>query len=250
MLIVAILGINSVRAQIDVSFHLGMLLPRGDFAASRIDDGVIAWSSETERAGAGLGFDAGFNFRYNDYYAEGLGIIATADLFFNTPNSDVRDWEEDVILELEGQEELNYFSVDVPQFINIPIMMGLNYEHCYADNIKIWGEAEIGFNIGTLTNFKLSRSGEYDYYDSFGYEYTTVYSYTPSASFAFQLGAGVMTNDRYSLGVHFYSLGSQKIKGIHFEEHFFNGEHYSYEEKFSFKSINPKLLTINVGYHF
>lgn len=246
----AILGINSVRAQLDVSFHLGMLFPRGDFAASRIDDGVIAWNSETERAGAGSGFSAGLNFRYNDYYAEGWGIIATADLFFNTPNSDVEDWEKDVIFELEEQEELTDFGVTVPHYINIPIMMGLNYQYCYADNIKIWGEAEIGVNIGALTNFKLFRSGEYDYYDSYDYEYTTIYSYTPNASFAFQFGAGIMTHDRYSLGVHFYSLGSQKIKGKHLEEHFFNGEHYSYKEDFSFKSINPKLLTISVGYHF
>jgi hypothetical protein len=59
LLIVAILGVNYANAQTDVSIHLGMLFPQGDFAESRMNNGQVAWASKTDRAGAGLGFDAG-----------------------------------------------------------------------------------------------------------------------------------------------------------------------------------------------
>ena len=93
LLIVAILGVNSVNAQTDFSIHLGMLFPQGDFAESRIDNGQVAWGDKTNRGGAGLGFDAGMKFRFNIPSVKGLGIIASADFFLNMPNDDVKDWK-------------------------------------------------------------------------------------------------------------------------------------------------------------
>ena len=257
LLIIAILGVNCANAQTDFSIHLGLLFPQGDFAESRMDKGQVAWGSKTDRAGAGLGFDAGLKFRFNVPSVKGLGIIASADFFLNMPNDDVNDWKEDMISELEEEEALDEFSIAMPHYINIPIMVGLNYEYGINDNIKIWGEGALGLNIGTLTSLKQSVSGtyeEYDYYYDYYYdvdfEETVKYSYNTNTSLAFQFGAGFMFNDKYSLGVHYYSLGSQKIKSEAMMEGIYDGDSDIDEERFTFGRINPRMLTIRLGLHF
>ena len=59
-----------------------------------------------------------------------------------------------------------------------------------------------------------------------------------------------MLNDKYSLGVHYYSLGSQKIKGEAMLEEIYDGESSIEDERFTFKRINPGMLTIRLGLHF
>ncbi len=257
LLIIAILGVNSVNAQTDFSIHLGMLFPQGDFAESRMDKVQVAWIDKTDRAGAGLGFDVGMKFRFNIPSVKGLGIIASADFFLNMPNDDVKDWKEDMISEIEDNDEWDEFSMSLPHYINIPIMVGLNYEYGINDNIKIWGEGALGLNIGTLTSIKQYGSGtserynyEYDYYYDVDKERTIKYSYNTNTSLAFQFGAGFMFNDKYSLGVHYYSLGSQKIKGEATFEEIYDGESNIEDERFTFKSIKPQMLTIRLGLHF
>lgn len=243
LLIIAILGVNCANAQKDVSIHLGMLFPQGDFAESRMNNGQVAWLDKTDRAGAGLGFDAGLKFRFHLPSVKGLGFIATADFFLNMPNDDVKDWKEDYISEMEEYDNVDEFSIAIPHYINIPIMVGLNYEYEIKDNIKFWGEGALGLNIGALTNYKQSIIGD-------DFEETMEVSYNTNTSLAFQFGAGFMFNDKYSLGVHYYSLGSQKIKC----EAVYEGREGSFsdidEARFTFRSINPGMLTIRLGYHF
>lgn len=251
LFIIAILGVNSVNAQTDFSIHLGMLFPQGAFAESRMNNEQVAWLDKTDRAGAGLGFDAGLKFRFNLPSVKGFGFIATADFFLNMPNDDVKDAKEDIISEMEEFDNVDEFSIAIPHYINIPIMVGLNYEYEIKDNIKIWGEGALGLNIGALTQFKRYESGRYnviEYY--YEYEATTTLSYNINTSLAFQFGAGFMFNDKYSLGVHYYSLGSRKIKCEAMSEGIYDGDSYIDEERFTFKSINPRMLTIRLGYHF
>ena len=160
LLIIAILGVNCANAQTDFSIHLGLLFPQGDFAESRMDKGQVAWGYKTDRAGAGLGFDAGLKFRFNVPSVKGLGFITTADFFLNMPNDDVKDWKEDYISEMEEYSGVDEFSIAIPHYINIPIMVGLNYEYEIKDNIKFWGEGALGLNIGALTNYKQSIIGD------------------------------------------------------------------------------------------
>ncbi len=248
--IFAIIGMYQSNAQTDFSIHLGMLFPQGDFAESRMDNGQVAWGDKTNRGGAGLGFDAGMKFRFNIPSVKGLGIIASADFFLNMPNDDVKDWKEDLISELEKEEYyfVDEFSIAMPHYINVPIMVGLNYEYGINDNIKIWGEGALGLNIGTLTSFKQSFIGT-DWYDV-DVEKTMKYSYNINTSLAFQFGAGFMFNDKYSLGVHYYSLGSQKIIAEAMWEGINGSYSYIDEERFTFGRINPRMLTIRLGYRF
>ena len=248
LLIIAILGVNYVNAQTDFSLHLGMLFPQGNFAESRMDNQNVAWLTKSNRAGAGLGFDAGMKFRFNVPSVKGLGIIATADFFLNMPNDDVKSWKEDIVDSYYEYSDLDEITISLPHYINIPIMVGANYEYAIKNNIKVWAEAGLGLNIGTLTDFKMLAefSDEGDYLEE-----KLEGSYQVNTSMAFQVGAGIMFNSKYSFGVHYYELGSQKIKGKQFEDEIYNGESINYDEwRFTGKSIVPGMLTIRLGYHF
>lgn len=246
LLIVAIFGVNCVNAQKDFSYHLGILFPQGKFADSR-DDGNVAWGYETDRAGAGFGFNFGMKLRFEYPSIKGLGIIATADFFYNTPNDDIQDWKDDI----EESWDADEFSLKAPKYINIPIMVGLNYEYEINDNTKFFGEGALGFNIGTLTDFSLYASGTEEYsYADYNWTERKEYSYKTNLSFAFQFGAGFMFNNKYSLGVHYYLLGSQKIKGEYLIRSTYDVLSDKDEGRFTFKSINPSILAIRFGYHF
>jgi hypothetical protein len=257
--VLAIFGMNQSKAQADFSIHFGMASPLGSFADYQGQDGSIAWLDNTNRAGAGSGIDAGMKFRYNLSAVKGLGIIATADLFYNAANSDVKAWANDF-----EEEELIYSNVDVftltlPKYINIPVMMGMNYEYGLAKGIKLWGEFGLGVDFGLITDFRLYGSGE-DYfvcYDENGHQYyvngeeTRVCNYETTASLAYQFGIGVMVADRLSIGLHYYALGSQKVKGeASYEEIYEYGDDYFEDEKFTLRTINPAMFTIRLGYHF
>lgn len=270
LFVIAILGVNCANAQTDFSIHLGMLFPQGNFAESRMDNGDVAWLTKSNRAGVGLGFDAGIKFRFNVPSVKGLGIIATADFFLNTPNDDVKYWKEDTIgVYREFNDdyigEIETHNISLPYYINIPIMVGLNYEYGIDDNIKIWIEGALGLNIGTLTNYEISTSGTIDYHHVWGTDYdlgkdyyfeiTQKYYYKTNVNLAFQLGAGFIFNDKYSLGVYYYELGSQRIKGVVEEESYRDYIDYGTissinESIFKYKSINPSIFTIRLGYHF
>ena len=264
LLIIAILGVNSVNAQIDFSIHLGMLLPQGDYALSNMNKGKVVWMSETSRAGAGLGFDAGVKIRYGIPFVKGLGVFATADFFLNTPNKDVKNWKYDYIEENMGRERNvfstffsetydRYFEIDdidisIGSYKNLPIMAGLNYEYETKGNTKIWIEGALGvnFSINASDIVKIEESGittrsyhngryqENEVGDPYS-NYVYYRSIVKETSLAFQFGAGVMFKDRYSLGVHYYSLGTQEYKE--------RNDAYSTE-------IKPQMLTIRLGYHF
>ena len=233
LLIIAILGVNSVNAQIDFSIHLGMLLPQGDYALSNMNKGKVVWMSETSRAGAGLGFDAGVKIRYGIPFVKGLGVFATADFFLNTPNKDVKNWKYDYIESYNNSNTISKIEISSFNYMNIPIMIGANYEYEIDDNVKIWGEGALGINIGIFPTRKITHFLYTGMWDT----EMSVHTNRNPASFAFQFGAGVMFKDRYSLGVHYYSLGTQEYK-------------LTGHPETDFVDIHPSMFTIRLGYHF
>ena len=245
LLIIAILGMNCAKAQTDFSIHAGLASPLGSFADSRASKGQMAWNTKTDRAGAGLGFDAGMKFRFKIPFVKGLGVIVTADLFYNGPNSDVKDWKEDLLDEaLEESSEISDAEITIPKYINIPIMVGVNYEQNIAKDIKLWGEGALGANIGMITDFNQWAL----YYDE--EEYIMNYSFNSNTSLAYQIGAGVMFAKKFSLGIHYYAFGSKKVKGEMNAESITGSGVHTDSERFTLKSINPSLFVIRAGYHF
>lgn len=250
LLILAILGVSCVNAQTDFSIHLGGSLPFGKYAdyalsPSSSPDGndFIAWNIKTDKAGAAMGFNLGVKFRFNIPTIKGLGIIATADLFINPSNKEIKDSFEEYMILFCAQNSVNNYDFSIPKYFNIPIMLGLNYEQLIENNVKIYGEGGVGINIGTITNLEMSFK-----YQDLNLVYNT--DYENQYSFAFQVGVGVLLSEKLSLGVHYYNLGSQKVKGDVRYRATWNGGGESERGNFVFDRINPNMITLRLGYHF
>lgn len=248
--IAVILGANYVEAQTKFSIHLGGSFPFGKYAdyslsSSSIPDGndIIAWNIKTDKAGATMGFDFGAKLRFNLPTIKGLGIIATADFIFNPSNKEIQDSFEDYIILFCAQNSVSNYDFSVPKYINIPVMLGLNYEYTFANNVKIYGDAGVGVNIGMISGLEMNFS-EQDFKFVYNIDYENQYS------FAFQVGIGVLLSEQLSLGVHYYNLGSQKVKGdIKYRATWYGGGE-SERGNFAFGRINPNMITLRLGYHF
>lgn len=250
LLIIVILGKNCVKAQTDFSIHLGGALPLGSYADSQdipnsFQDGnyEIAWNTKTNKAGAALGLNLGAKLRFNLPAIKGLGVIATADLFFNPSNKEARDFFEDYMMVTMENIGIRKYDISIPKYINIPIMLGLNYEYNIKDNVKIWGEGGVGLNIGIITDLTMEAS-EYDY------EFLSEFNYDNQYTLGFQLGAGVLLSEQLSIGLHYYNLGSQRIEGI---MKYTSTSDYGAEgdrARGSLDRINPNMLILRLGYHF
>lgn len=250
LLIIVILGTNCVKAQTDFSIHLGGALPLGSYAESQDTpnslqngDYVIAWNTKTNKAGAALGLNLGAKLSFNLPTIKGLGVIATTDFFFNPSNKEAKDCFEDYMMIIWENIGIKNYDISIPKYINIPIMLGLNYEYNIKDNVKIWGEGGLGLNIGIITSCKAN----YYYYDL---GFLSEINYDNQYTLGFQLGAGVLLSEQLSIGLHYYYLGSQRIEGI---MKYTATSDYGAEgdrETFALDRINPNMLTLRLGYHF
>ena len=248
--LLAIYVINCAEAQTKFSIHVGGSLPFGKYAdyslsPSSTPDGsdIIAWNVKTEKAGAAMGLNLGVKLRFNLPSIKGLGIITTADFFFYPSNKDIRDSFEDYIEVLCSQNSVNSYNFSTPKYFNIPILLGLNYELSLGDKVKVYGEGGAGVNIGMISSLEMNFN-EQDFTFVSGFEYKNQYS------FAFQVGVGVLLSDQLSLGVHYYNLGSQSVKGLFKYTATWNGGGESERANFVWDRINPNMITLRLGYHF
>lgn len=243
-------GMNSANSQVKFSMHIGGTLPLGTYAdcldtpnSTQNGDYIIAWNVKTDKAGAAVGFDLGAKFRFPIPTVKGLGAIATADLFFNLSKKEARDCFNDYMLLVCSNNSISNYDLNVPKYVNIPVMCGLNYEYAISNNAKIWGEGAAGLDIGIITDLKMNCSEQ-----DFNYKYSIAYE--SQYTFAFQFGAGVLLSDRLSLGLHYYNLGSQKVKGNAKYIVTWYGGGESDKGIFVFDRINPSMLCLRLGYHF
>ena len=234
-------GMNCATAQTKFSLHAGLASPLGSFADSRAENEQMAWINRTDRAGAGMGFNLGMKMHFPIQSIKGLSVVATADFFYNGPNSDVKDFRDDMV-----DDMLTYrddYTLTLPKYINVPIMVGANYKYGVSKTAQLWGEGTLGLNIGKITALSINAVDGNS-------EGNLKRSYTSNTSFAFQIGAGVILSNKFSIGVHYYALGGQKVEGKWAEEEIFGGTVDTEDGKFTFRTINPSIFAIKVGFHF
>ena len=268
---------------VEFSLYLGTAVPAGTFANGTIsadNQPIVAWNpllSNVTDGGAGVGFNIGFKAKFAIPQIEGLGFIVTTDLFWNGTTNELRNWQANYVENLlanqpsmpfynkytssgnsNGYKESYDVKLAIPNYVNVPIMGGLNYEYDFSDEVDLWAEFGVGINIGTLTDIVLESSWRYNYDNSIGdfngdnsYEYKTQnkIEFDTKATFAFQLGAGIKVSDKISLGFHYYSLGERELIG-------------KYEDPIEYpckasgnyandnKSIKSSIVSIRLGYHF
>lgn len=244
--IIIAFGTNCAKAQTNFSIHAGLASPLNSSANSL---GALLDIEDYELMGSG--FNAGMKINFGIPAVKGLSIIGTADFFYNVSDKDAKN----------VNSPTDSCSTTHPKHINIPIMIGVNYEYGVTDAIKLWGEGTLGFNVGMMTKY-------YDYHSHYDYDYDSFYSYSsqeestykPNVSLAFQIGAGVMLSDKFSIGAHYYSFVGQRIKGDgsyndiqvgtdNDGNEWINGP-YGGEGTFDHGSITSSMFVIRAGFHF
>lgn len=150
-----------------------------------------------------------------------------ASLFWNSISSDSREVFED--------QRANH-----PDYINVPILVGITYRHPIKDNLKAFGEFGIGYDLMFIT-----RDGKKDA--------SHCYSYAASGAMAWQIGAGVMMGRHFSVGLHYFGLGKHLIDYTSNSNVYINPEYTKIDkdaerDRVEYRRIGT--LTLRIGFHF
>ena len=202
-----------------VSLHVGAAFPVGKFADA--DDGT----------GAATGINLGIKsvLPITDY---GLGLMLGADVMFNGLNGEAKDYLEELAYEsgVEGVEKM-------PMFINVPVVVGFNYKGNVADKLGLWLETGVGPNIRFITKEKY-----------FGDGIMAVGKYKSAVVLGLQAGAGIMIDDRFSMGLHYYALPESKVK----VKTTLNGSGIAMDSGYEDmgRTTTQNMIVLRLGFHF
>ena len=124
-------------AQSGLSVRVGGSFPMGTFAKG--DAGDMALMIPTSELGAAAtGINGGVKYQLN--VLGNLGVFASADLFYN-------GLKNDVVETMKGDNE----NVELPSYMNIPLMLGANYTLLKLSGTFLWVEAGAGINLRNIT---------------------------------------------------------------------------------------------------
>jgi hypothetical protein len=159
--------------------YLGLSLPMGDFGDDKGD----------EAGGATMGFALGGVLDY----ALSPGLIWTSSV------SIVRNgWNEDLIKDSLAAG----VDIDAGVWYNIPILSGLKYEGAVSPSVCLYGEGLLGLNYFMPPSADLSAGGA-----------TAEWKSDSGMTFGFEIGGGVVINDKIVAGLKMFLLGNPDIDG-------------------------------------
>ena len=229
------LSVTTISAQEKIVYG-GFGLPQGKFGGDDVEKTLLF--ADDKEGGLGLGFNVGFKFM-NPISPE-LNWFVSADIFYNGLNSDIKDDVEDAYDNAYDECEITSF----PSALNIPVMGGVNYTFADMGSMSVWAELGVGLNARILTNYeyegKLTYGGNQ-------YKFESSDEFDNKFLLAYQLGVGVKINDQFMIGLNYYNLGSDKVKGEGTVK--IDGDSDSDDFKSS-KPLAASLLAIRFGFCF
>lgn len=222
-----VMGLGTLNAQTTV--YLGGVMPLDNYSDGSITN-IALTNGNSENGAAAFGFTVGAKYRMP--LAKGLSAFVSADFMFNGLRDTITTYND-------GDDDQN------SNYINVPVMVGLNYEYNLGHAAAIYAEAGLGLNMRFITDFASTTTvagiaGA-----------TTTVNYDPAYTFAWQAGAGIKLQGKYSIGVNYYALGKADVKGsasVSGNVAGISGSTSSYD--YTAGSLNPGLLTIRLGYDF
>lgn len=227
------LGILNINAQTKSELQIGFAQPLGDFADYDYNDAIGSGSGA-----ASSGFYLGYK-SLTPLGSKELHWTISAGIMYNALNSDYQSDYEDYLkafdLYTSGLE--SSFS----KYVNIPILVGLQYETVISSNTKLFGEIAIGINYLKLTDMSFS----WDYYES-GHTYNCdlAMTFKPSIQLGYKIGGGILINDKYSIGISYLGLGSHKLKfkiDSSVDSETVEGDELRFDQALSISSLNISL---------
>lgn len=183
---------QSIKAQtaLETSIFFNGVAPSAEFNDNATLTSEGLFGKDQIGTAAALGFGGGI--RASLPFDIGVGYVAPfvgADLFWNRPKSSLRT----PMMEADDK---------VPQYFNIPIMVGVQYRYPLADMgleyVTPYAEFGVGYDF-----FMIGAEGAKNKY---------YYNYKVKGAMAWQLGVGTFLANHVSIGIHYYGLGTHQIK--------------------------------------
>ena len=167
-------------------FGFDAVAPLGEFnkSAEAIGAGYGVFPLNEENIGTSAAFGIGLSFKYSFAFSIiddqcSAGPFVGVDVAWNNLDKNVRKVFNDV-------------KADVPNYINLPIMIGANGRYYFNDVFGVSAEFGIGADMLYIT-----PQGWSDCKQKYGTDF----------ALAWQVGAGVYFGRHVNVGVHYYSLG-------------------------------------------
>lgn len=213
-------GVFTLNAQTKNELQIGLAMPQGDFADDNEDDAIYSGSG-VAKTGFYLGYKLLVPIKIDSlYWTFSPGIM------YNGLQEDFKDYIDD---------EMEDFDVDytLPTYFNIPILAGLQYEKSLSDGFSLYGDAGVGLNILYITDLSYSTDN-----------YEISETYDPSLKLGFKIGAGIVLQDKFTIGVNYMNLGKHKVE-YEWEEKIYNSKNHD-KDKFD-KALSISSLNIIIG---
>lgn len=209
--------------------YLGASFPIG--RCTKMEEGKYItplWTDVDNYGGAQIGFNFGIKGRIP--VSKHLGITISGDLFFNsikesafTEKSDMITYLCDALNYDYGTEAYDYRLDTRSNYLNLPIMIGLNFTHMFNPKIGLSLEGSLGadFDFITPTIYRNNRAGTFTYseYNAYTNTRTNYYSaeklkfvYVPAVHFAYQGSFSLIFEKRWSVGFYYFGTTKSNIK--------------------------------------
>lgn len=229
---------NAQLTKLDQSFYLNLNLPTGQFNddITRLvgsDDDVPLTrynAGKAAIAGVGVGYRASYRF---DVGVGEVSPFVGIDLNWNSIQGDLKDKYDD-----GDGSKINY--------INIPVMVGINYRYQLNDIFTPFAEFGIGPDFLFITKESSDKVTYSDATTRDGFKL----KYKPTGAFAWELGVGSFFGEHVSAGLYFQGYGKHTIKygGNSDRPNWYIANGYDNDTKAQKRNIN--LLSLRIGFHF
>ncbi len=233
LLITAILFCNCIVAKGQTKTEwvvsVGGSIPMGSFSSVEYDavKGITDFGLivDDTKGGAGTGFNVGIEMMY-PLQVNNLKFTTSLDIHYNGLVQKAKQLMNDqctYLLNLWNQEIIDagetllssYYAVDkYAKYINIPLIIGLNYSLPLFSDMKIFTEVGVGMNLRFISAWKLSGRINYmfsDYSEDTWLQVKQKLSYNTVGSFAFKFGIGCNLTSRLTLSMWYYNFGKGDV---------------------------------------
>lgn len=202
LLAITLLCFSFTQAQRQIEIHLGTGIPQGSFAQNDLDNAIFG-----DVGSAVTGVDIAAKIYQPLPFCKDLKVTVGANFLLNAISQDFKDKvRKGIDSQLGGMSPQPSVDITYPRYMNIPVMVGLNYQVPVVKLLDLYVNGELGVNFSSVSNMLLNMS-------YMGQSSESTVSVNSQQAFATRLGAGLLLMNKFSLGVDYSLLGTYAYSG-------------------------------------
>lgn len=197
------------HAKDNLEIHTGLSIPLGSFADNNYNNSIFDGSGC-----AVIGVNVGVKYSYPISSIKNLSATLGVDLIQNGMSQYFKDHFQQSIDNSIDNTDNNYgmkINVKYCNYMNIPVLLGLNYKIPLNDKLSLYANAGLGINFSGLSDITMTPYYTGSFQPQSKPQPASI-TFSPLSKFASQLGGGVLINN-VSIGLYYNQLGSYKFQG-------------------------------------